>query len=135
MEDEENPTLHHVIYIQKGKRQSLSLCFSNPFVQTMYIRNNRVGFLLSKRLITYRQDYLTAIRPYLKAFQPHTRPSRKHKFQLVSRIPRDDTRGVQTNYFYFRTVRTWIHLPEEVVNATTVKSFKRLLKMTWVNEK
>ena len=70
-----------------------------------------------------------------KAFQPQTRPSRKHNFQLVPRIPRDGVRGVQTNSFYFRTVQPWNQLSEEIVNATTVNSFKELLIRTWVERR
>ena len=43
-------------------------------------------------------------RPSLSnSFLQSTRPSRKHKYQLISKIPKDGTRGIQTNSFYYRT--------------------------------
>ena len=64
-------------------------------------------------------------------FQLRNRPSRVHKFQLVENTPKDGTRGVQSNSFYYRSVKTWNSLPREVVNAKDITEFKNKLDDTW----
>ena len=64
-------------------------------------------------------------------FKRRTRPSRRHDFQLVENIPRDGVRGAQLNSFYFRTTRMWNNLPKQVVNATTLDTFKKMLDEAW----
>ena len=68
-------------------------------------------------------------------FNPQRRPSRKHDFQIVPRVPRDGIRGVQTNSFYYRSIKPWNELPAEVVNSTSIKSFKRSLERAWDDKK
>ena len=53
------------------------------------------------------------------SFQSKERVSRKHKFQLDYKKPRDGVRGIQHNSFYFRTSKLWNNLPSTVVNAGT----------------
>ena len=63
------------------------------------------------------------------SFQPKERVSRKHKFQLYYKKPRDSARGIQHNSFYFRTnsgeqpteygSKRRNNLPSTVVNAGT----------------
>ena len=64
-------------------------------------------------------------------FRQQTRPSRKHKFQLVENRPVDGVRGNQFNAFYFRTNRRWNDLPSKVVDAETVNTFKNHLDKEW----
>ena len=78
-----------------------------------------------KHFNTYDQH---AISP---SFQPKGRISRKHNYQLHERIPKDGTRGIQSNSFYFRVARQWNNLPEKVVNATNVNLFKKRLDEFW----
>ena len=68
------------------------------------------------------------------SFQPKTRTSRKHSFQLHYLLHRDGTRGIQSNSFYYRTAKTWNNLPKEVVDARNLNSFKNLLDDYWKNE-
>ena len=68
------------------------------------------------------------------SFQPRSRSSRKHNFQLHEMKASDGIRGIQSNSFYFRVPRTWNNLPREVVNATNVDSFKRKLDEHWKND-
>ena len=68
-------------------------------------------------------------------FQPQTRPSRKHNYQLVSRVPRDGIRGAQTNSFYFRTIKTWNNLPSSVVESTSTSMFRQSLVFAWETKK
>ena len=68
------------------------------------------------------------------SFQPRNRGSRKHDVQLHHRMAKDGIRGVQSNSFYHRIVRTWNNLPREVVNATNVNTFKNKLDDAWRNE-
>ena len=66
-------------------------------------------------------------------FQRNTRISRKHRFQLMWNKPKDGARGIQTNSFYFRTVKMWNNLPRAVVDAETINTFKTLLDKAWTN--
>ena len=66
-------------------------------------------------------------------FQSNKRTSRMHDFQLVWHKPKDGIRGIQTNSFYFRAVKTWNNLPKDVVNAKDINTFKCLLDKTWSN--
>ena len=50
-------------------------------------------------------------------FRPRNRPSRKHDYQPVCKAPKDSARGLQANFFYFRTIKTWNELPKEIVHA------------------
>ena len=67
----------------------------------------------------------------VSSFQPHSRSSRKHRFQLVWQKPKDGVLGLQTNSFYYRTTKTWNDLPREVVNALNIDSFKMKLDKAW----
>lgn len=64
-------------------------------------------------------------------FRPQARPSRKHQFQLVQRIPKDGIRGQQRNSFYYRTIQPWNDLPSNVVEASCVRRFKTELNKAW----
>ena len=66
-------------------------------------------------------------------FCRHDRPSRIHDHQLVTINPKDGTRGLQTNSFYYRVIRTWNNLPRIVVNAGNINSFKCRLDKAWNN--
>ena len=64
-------------------------------------------------------------------FKPRNRLSRKHNYQLVWKAPKDGVRGLQSNSFYFRTVKTWNELPREVVHAGNIDVFKIKLDDAW----
>jgi hypothetical protein len=64
-------------------------------------------------------------------FRQQSRPSRKHKFQLVENRPVDGVRGKQFNSFYYRTNRRWNNLSNKVVDAETVNTFKNNLDAEW----
>ena len=66
-------------------------------------------------------------------FQRNSRISRKHGFQLIWNKPKDGIRGIQTNSFYFRTVKTWNNLPRVVVDANNLNIFKTQLDKAWTN--
>ena len=53
--------------------------------------------------------------------------------QLVTIKPKDGTRGLQTNSFYYRVIRTWNNLPRIVVNECTINSFECRLDKAWNN--
>ena len=67
------------------------------------------------------------------SFQPRQRNSRKHNYQLTQLRSSDGVRGIQSNSFYFRSVKTWNNLPREVVNASNINTFKNLLDVHWSN--
>ena len=62
------------------------------------------------------------------------RPSRgKHDYQILPNFPKDGVRGVQRNSFYFRVSTLWNNLPNDVVNAPTLDTFKRSLERAWTD--
>lgn len=40
-------------------------------------------------------------------------------------------KNIRKNFFTYRVIQTWNNLPEEVINAKTVKSFERRLDKHW----
>ena len=65
------------------------------------------------------------------SFQQSNRPSRKHNFQLIWKMPNDGVRGLQTNSFYHRTIQIWNNLPRAVLNAANINEFKNKLADAW----
>ena len=65
------------------------------------------------------------------SFRPRNRPSRTHDFQLHTLLPKDGTRGVQSNSFYYRVSNTWNNLPKDVVTAPSINIFKNKLDGHW----
>ena len=63
-------------------------------------------------------------------FRPRNRSNGKHDYQLVWKATRDGVRGLQANFFYFRTIKTWNELPKEIVHAKSIDSFKSKLDET-----
>ena len=59
------------------------------------------------------------------------RPSRKHDYQLVWKAPKDGVRRLQANFFYFWTIKTWNELPEGIVHAKSIHSFKNKSDEAW----
>ena len=68
------------------------------------------------------------------SFQPRSRSSRAHNFQLHLLKAKDGLRGIQTNSFYFRIAQTWNNLPRMVVDAPNIDTFKNRLDKLWENE-
>ena len=64
-------------------------------------------------------------------FRPRNLPSRKHDYQLAWKAPKDGVRGVQANFIYFRTIKTWNEIPKEIVHAKSIDSFKNKLDEAW----
>ena len=60
-------------------------------------------------------------------FRPLPRTNRKHPYQLTWNRPKDGSYGVQTNSFYFRVANTWNTLPNKVVEAENINTFKSRL--------
>ena len=65
------------------------------------------------------------------SFRPQNRPSGTHDFQLHTLLPKDGTRGVQSNSFYYRVANTWNNLPKDVVTAPSINIFKNKLDDHW----
>ena len=65
------------------------------------------------------------------SFQPRSRTSRVHNFQLHLLKAKDGLRGTQYNSFYFRIAKTWNNLPSEVVDAPNMNTFKNRLDKFW----
>ena len=68
-------------------------------------------------------------------FVARTRPSRNHEFELKRLFAKDGLRGVQTNFFYYRSIKHWNALPREVVNSPSIAVFKKRIDIAWQNKR
>ena len=78
---------------------------------------------------------------HLNIYDPETIPSnqlklqnrgsREHDKKLVWKKPKDGTRGLQSNSFYFRTLQNWNDLPRSAAHANTINVFKNELDEAW----
>ena len=66
-------------------------------------------------------------------FRSLPRTNRKHPFQLTWNRPKDGTRGIQTNSFYFCVAEAWNLLPTHVVDSENITTFKARLDATWMD--
>ena len=69
----------------------------------------------------------------VQKFVRRTRPHRKHDYELIPNFSDDGLRGVQTKSFYYRCIPAWNQLPKDVVNAKSIKAFKKELTQAWIN--
>ena len=60
-----------------------------------------------------------------------SRPNRRHNQELTPNFANDGLRGSQTNSFYYRCIQSWNKLPQNVVEAKTIKVFKERLNEAW----
>ena len=67
-------------------------------------------------------------------FVARTRPSRNHEFELKRAFAKDELRGVQTNSFYYRSIKNWNELSREVVNSPYIAVFKKRIDIAWQNK-
>ena len=81
-----------------------------------------------KHFRTYERSILAS------TFKPRERSSRQHNCQLHTPKSNDGKRGPQTNSFYHRVVKVWNNLPERVVHAETINSFKNSLDEYWKDD-
>ena len=72
----------------------------------------------------FHQNDQDAIPP---SFQRRERVTRKYEYQLLQRKAKDGIKGVQSISFYCRRIKTWNDLPQSVVNAKSINSFKMQL--------
>ena len=68
----------------------------------------------------------------VEKFVRRVRPHRKHVHELMPNFAGDGFRGVQTKSFYYRCIPAWNRLPKDVVNAESIKVFKKELTNAWV---
>ena len=66
-------------------------------------------------------------------FKSNPRNNRKHRHQIIWNRPKDGTRGIQANSFYFRVALTWNDRPQNVVEAENIDIFKARLDDAWMN--
>ena len=57
-----------------------------------------------------------------------------HDKKLVWKKPKDGTRGLQSNSFYFRTLQNWNDLPRSAAHAKTINEFKNELDDAWMEK-
>ena len=69
-----------------------------------------------------------------RTFHPRERPSRQHNYQLFTPMSKDGKRGVMTNSFYHRIVKTWNDLPKKIVESRTINDFKNNIDDHWKND-
>ncbi|KAK3861870.1 hypothetical protein Pcinc_032197 [Petrolisthes cinctipes] len=97
---------------------------------TLKYRRHREDMIETwKHFNTYEEQLLPP------SFTPRDRPSRRHRRQLYQHRPEDGVYGVQRNSFYFRTTSIWNQLPAEVIEATTLNTFKNRLDSFWERQR
>ena len=79
----------------------------------------------------YRHFHSFDVATLPSSFQPSSRSSRNHPFQLKWLKPKDGVTGAQANSFYYRTTKRWNDLPRDVVNAPSINAFKARLDEAW----
>ena len=95
---------------------------------TLLYRRRRGDMIeIFKHINTYDQETING------RINFYTRPSRKHNHQIILRKPKDGTRGIQSNSFYFRAMSTWNNLPRNVAEASNIDAFKNALDEAWSN--
>ena len=67
---------------------------------------------------------------YLKTSDLETVLVEKHDYQLEWKTPKDDTRGLQANFFFLRTIKAWNELPKEILHAKS--SLSTHWKTNWM---
>ena len=69
------------------------------------------------------------------SFKPRTRfPSRKHRYQLHPPPTKEGKLGIQSNFFYHRVAEKWNDLPNFVVDADNINTFKNRLDNFWEDD-
>ena len=81
-----------------------------------------------KHFNTYDQSTLSP------NFRPIPRANRKHPYQWTRNRPKDGSRGIQSNSFYFRVANEWNNLPPKVVESENINTFKARLDAAWVDK-
>ena len=82
-----------------------------------------------KHFHVYEKDILPS------SFIRNKRPvcNGKHQYQLYQPIPGDRQRGTQQNSYYYRITKMWNDLPQAVVDAEDINTFKNRLDKEWAN--
>ena len=97
---------------------------------TLLYRRNRGDMIeVYKHLSIYDPETISD-----QHFKMQNRESRAHDKKLVWKKPKDGTRGLQSNSFYFRTLQNWNDLPRSVVHANTINDFKSELDDAWMEK-
>jgi len=64
-------------------------------------------------------------------FTPRTRPRRQHDYELQRNFANDGMRGYQSNSLFYRSVKPWNDLEEDIVEAPSLQVFKERLIKEW----
>lgn len=86
---------------------------------------------------TYRRAGDAQALPYLrrsylvKDIQTSPSCDTEVRHPLELNIPKDDERGIQLNFFYYRTVKAWNEFPKVVADANIINMFKSKLTGPW----
>ena len=70
-----------------------------------------------------------------KRLNHRARPTRQHDFELERNFGNDGFRGVQTNFFYFPSIKEWNDLTPEVVNSKSVLAFRNNINRLWKDKR
>ena len=129
----------HVIMLEKVQKRATKLVDGLKDLEyTERLRKVNLPTLIYRRarcdmIEMYKHFHAYDKNTLSSTFEHQTRTSRRHNFQVVWKSPKDGVRGLQTNSFYYRTMKTWNNLPTEVVNASNLELFKRRLDQLWAN--
>ena len=112
--------MKHMDYTERLKKLDL------PTLQHRRERGDMIQ--VWKHFNTYDQSTLSP------NFRPIYRANRKHPFQLTRNMPKDGSRGIQYNSFYFRVANRWNNLPSDVVKSENINTFKARIDRAWADD-
>ena len=97
---------------------------------TLLYRRNRGDMIeVYKHLKKYDPETIPQQR-----FKIQNRESRAHDKKLVWKKPKDGTRGLQSNSFYFRSLQNLNDLARSAAHAKTINEFKNELDDAWMEK-
>ena len=110
--------LKHINIIENVQKRDIKLVDGlHNYSYSERLRKLDLPTLVYRRV---RGDMIEVYKHFHTVFQLHT---------LVQ--PKDGTRAVQSNSFYYRVANTWNNLPKYVVTAPSINIFKNKLDDHW----
>ena len=113
------PSLKHLTYPERLKELK---------IPTLSYRRIRGDMIETFKIMTGRYD--KEVTPNLKIIDPDI-PTRGHKYKL-SKIRTTTT--IRKNFFANRITNIWNSLPENIISASNVNTFKNRLDKHWQNQ-
>ena len=123
--------------VQRRATKTVEKCKSLSYVDRM----KKIGIpsLNYRRAANDMVEVFKHLNYYDKAsipsnFDTRKRPNRTHDNELIRIFANDGVRGAQSNCFYYRSIKQWNSLPQNIVQSSSVDEFKDKIKLEWQNK-